>query len=120
MRAWPDCRRGVRCIHYYTINNIAPPVKNPVLFCRRLHILTCGRKNFQRWRRETGPMPGRGVLCAVFACRAGQGEGRRLDLSLQGKRGGSEMEHGFGCNDCEVGDIDDLIFAEEEYCVSAR
>ena len=35
-------------------------------------------------------------------------------------KGGSEMEHGFGCNDCEVGDIDDLIFAEEEYCVSAR
>lgn len=58
-------------------------------------------------------------MCAVFACLAGRGAGAGLSYRCRAK-GGSEMEHGFGCNGCEVGDIDDLIFAEEEYCVSAR
>lgn len=64
-------------------------------------------------------MPGRDVFVRRFACLAGRGAGAGLSYRCRAK-GGSEMEHGFGCNGCEVGDIDDLIFAEEEYCVSAR
>lgn len=58
---------------YTTINNIPPPVKNPVLFCRQMHILTCGRKNFLRWRCETGPMPGQGVFVRRFCLPCGAG-----------------------------------------------
>ena len=65
-------------------------------------------------------MPGRGVFVRRFL-PAVQGRARGAGLIYRCRaKGGSEMEHGFGCNGCEVGDIDDLIFAEEEYCISAR
>ena len=63
---------------------------------------------------------GAGRFCAPFL-PAVQGRERGAGLIYRCRaKGGSEMEHGFGCNGCEVGDIDDLIFAEEEYCISAR